>query len=149
MDRLSGTDPQIHSGLFSLPPELRDAIYEQVFDNEYCLVQEGIFCDECPGHKFILSNPPSSGLLLSCKLAHAEAITMYYRYSTFKFINLNPYDIRDWILRRAGATREIITKIEVPKRYYIEHSTSPYNIVALLLEKKGTILKEGILGVSE
>lgn len=63
--------PQTQSRLMQLPPEIRDQIYELLFED--CIVRVNVY-------KW--SKPP--GVLLTCKEIHCEAIGVYYRNATFR-----------------------------------------------------------------
>jgi hypothetical protein len=61
------TQPESHSPLMKLPPELRNRVYEYAlrFDNRICEVNENV-------------SIPESALLLTCKEIRREAIGILY-----------------------------------------------------------------------
>ncbi|TKA75592.1 hypothetical protein B0A55_06350 [Friedmanniomyces simplex] len=105
MQSLSNCAEQAKSNLLSLAPELRNLIYEKLFEE---FTAEWVRC------KFYA--PPS--VLLACKQIYGEAITVFYGTATFRAKSFNILDKR--IRRLRYCYRRLIRKLDIDTQ---EHFT--------------------------
>ena len=88
---------QPQSRLFTLPPELRNMVYEWVLHR----AEIGITSRT---RKNTRGRSASTALLLTCKQVHIEAIQLYYHASRFHLGYGAYYRVKEW-LRSIGAAR--------------------------------------------
>ncbi|KAK0254580.1 hypothetical protein LTR91_017296 [Friedmanniomyces endolithicus] len=98
MQSLGNCVGQMKSPLLSLTPELRNLIYEKVFED---FTADWIPC------KFYA--PPS--VLLTCKQTYVEAISVFYSTATFRASDFNTLDKR--IRRLRYCHRRLVRSIDV------------------------------------
>jgi len=98
MQSLGNCVGQMKSPLLSLTPELRNLIYEKVFED---FTADWIPC------KFYA--PPS--VLLTCKQTYVEAISVFYSTATFRASDFNTLDKR--IRRLRYCHRRLVRNIDI------------------------------------
>ena len=106
---------QIQSQLLRLPAELRDQIYQYTFEGD-------IFDVDKPR----LKKPHrrnTIGLLLSCEQIHDEAIELYYKHTTFFFVDWN--EGTDWLKERPYRYIDLISDLRFDT---VERGYRRYNL---------------------
>ena len=96
--------PQLNSSLLNLPAEIRNDIYERVFD--YLAVGP-----HPRNPNYSQRDSTSKSILLVCKQTHAEAIQLFYRSIVFCFVFLPDRGFKSWIRKLGQARASLIEEI--------------------------------------
>lgn len=104
---LQNASDQSDSRLFSLAPELRNHIYELVFDGSEVRIKE---TPDAKGRTRVL------GILMACKQAYVETLQLHFSMSTLQFYDRNR--MIKWLRNIGSIHRRLITRIDfcVPVR---------------------------------
>ncbi|KAF2165991.1 hypothetical protein M409DRAFT_23718 [Zasmidium cellare ATCC 36951] len=105
---LQNASSQTGSKFFTLPPELRNYIYELAFNDSRCAILS-LYCN------MEYNTPP--GILTSCKVIYAEARQLYY--TNCEFVSHDIRDLRRWLEKIGTGSRKSLRKFAL--------LTDPYN----------------------
>ncbi|MCJ1333450.1 hypothetical protein MMC10_010149 [Thelotrema lepadinum] len=99
---------QPNSSLLSLPPEIRNDIYERVFDY---MVFDARSLSYGP------RNFTAKNLLLTCKQIHTEAIKVFYSTTTFHFVPHESIPFRSWICKFGPARVSLMKDVRCDRLF--------------------------------
>ena len=103
---------QTDSQFLRLPPEIRNMVYELVFQDHVTMMP-------CYGKTTTIGSGKiiAPGLLRTCKQVHYEALSMYYNLATFLFTRATTRRAKQWIKTIGDARVALVSNACFPTRY--------------------------------
>ncbi|KAF2165990.1 hypothetical protein M409DRAFT_55346 [Zasmidium cellare ATCC 36951] len=149
---LSNATNQSASRLMSLAPELRNRIYEFIFEDQMVTLKSKS-----------KSNPSGRskvpGILMTCKQTYTESLHIFFNKSVFLFTSMQK--LGSWMRNIGPANRRVVGRVDFRTHHNAvnkglgEHSLEPWHggiavkigVVEQELKRHGVVLGEGMLRV--